>query len=406
MALTDAPQPGAETVRLEKPRAPGWSSWLMALVPLLALLATLAVLVFGRPLAIFVGAAPPVEALSVRHIVLDDQGIRLEIVNSGPDPVTIAQVLVDDAYWNYSFEQGDGELGRLETATLRIPYPWVAGEAHSIAIVSRNGVRFPVEIPVAVATPRADASQLGAYALLGIYVGILPIVLGLLWYPFLRILGRRWMNFVLALTVGLLVFLAVDTLLEALEIAGDVPGVFRAGPLVYLITLLSFLSILAVGHASGRPQSRLFLSYLIALGIGFHNLGEGLAVGAAYALGQASLGAFLVIGFTLHNLTEGIGIAAPIAKQRPAVRHFAALALLAGGPAIAGTLLGGFAFDPLVAVIFLGIGAGAILQVIYEVGRLILESARQHEEPLLAWPNLAGLVAGIVIMYATALLVA
>jgi hypothetical protein len=203
--------------------------------------------------------------------------------------------MVDDAYWYFEFEQGDGELDRLETATLRIPYPWVAGEAHAIAIVSRNGTRFPVEIPVAVATPQADASQLGAYALLGVYVGILPIVLGLLWYPFLRTIGRRWMNFVLALTVGLLVFLAVDTLLEALEIAGDVPGIFQAGPLVYLITLLSFLSILAVGRASGRPQSRLFLSYMIALGIGFHNLGEGLAVGAAYALGQASLGAFLVI---------------------------------------------------------------------------------------------------------------
>jgi zinc transporter ZupT len=150
----------------------------------------------------------------------------------------------------------------------------------------------------------------------------------------------------------------------------------------------------------------LFISYMIALGIGFHNLGEGLAVGAAFALGEVSLGTFLVVGFTLHNITEGVGIAAPVAKQRPPLYHFVLLALLAGGPAILGTWIGGFAFDPLLAVIFLSIGAGAILQVVYEVGRLIIRSSQRDNVSSLAWSNVAGLLVGITIMYLTAFLVA
>jgi zinc transporter ZupT len=402
MAATSSTQPAAEP----RPGLSGWS-WLAAVLPLLALLATLAIFVLGRPLALFSGAdVPPIEELAVQRTTLDDQGIRLQVVNSGADPVTIAQILVDDAYWQFSFEAGDATLNHLEGATVRVPYPWVAGEAHEVVLVTSTGVTFPVEIPVAVATPEPGPRELGAYALLGVYIGIVPVALGLLWFPFLRRIGRRGLNVVLALTVGLLVFLAVDTLLEALEIAGAIPGVFQGDALVFLVTLLAFLGIVAFGQVSGRRDSRLFLAYLIAVGIGFHNLGEGLAVGAAFALGQASLGAFLVAGFTLHNITEGVGIAAPVARERPALRHFVLLALVAGAPAIVGAVLGGFAFDPLAAVVFLGIGAGAILQVIYEVVRLVLDDARRHSEPLLAWPNLAGLLAGIAIMYLTALLVA
>jgi zinc transporter, ZIP family len=242
--------------------------------------------------------------------------------------------------------------------------------------------------------------------LLGFYIGVIPIALGLLWYPVMRNLDRRWMNFILALTVGLLVFLAIDTLLEALELSAEVPGTFQAEPLAFLITLLTFLAIVAIDHNRQRRDSLLFLAYLIAIGIGFHNLGEGLAVGAAFALGEVSLGTFLVVGFTLHNVTEGIGIAAPIAKERPPFYHFVLLALIAGGPAILGTWIGGFAFNPLLAVIFLSMGAGAILQVVYEVSRLILRSSERDNIPALSWLNLAGFTLGIAIMYFTAFFVA
>jgi zinc transporter, ZIP family len=232
--------------------------------------------------------------------------------------------------------------------------------------------------------------------------------LGLLWYPFLRRLGSSGVNFVLALTVGLLVFLVLDTLLEALEVAGQLPGVFSGIPLVILLTLLTLLGLMASGRLfqRGREEaSRLGTSYRIALGIGLHNLGEGLAIGAAFALGEVALGVFLVIGFTLHNITEGVGIAAPILKERPRFAHFVWLALLGGGPAILGTWIAGFTYSPLLSAIFLAVGAGAILQVIYEVTSLLLKDSARAKKPVLSVPNLGGLSAGIAVMYATALLV-
>jgi zinc transporter ZupT len=229
-----------------------------------------------------------------------------------------------------------------------------------------------------------------------------------LWFPFLRRLGTAGLNFVLALTVGLLVFLVVDTLLEAGEVAAALPGAFSGVPLVIMVSLLTLLGLLEAERffRRGREEtSRLSTSYRISFGIGLHNLGEGLAIGAAFALGETALGTFLVLGFTLHNITEGVGIAAPILKERPHLAHFAWLALLGGAPAIVGTWIGGFAYSSLLSTVFLAIGAGAILQVIYEVTRLLLKDSVRSKAPALSGTNLGGLTAGIAIMYATALLV-
>ncbi len=383
-------------------------NWLLALIPLLLLGALLWPFVQFNPLSALTGGAPPVEDLTVERVELLDEGFRLHLINGGPDPVTVAQVLVDEAYWTFSIAP-DPTLARYGRATVEVPYPWVEGEAHEIVLISATGATFGAEVPVAVATPRPDAFYWLTFALLGAYVGIVPVGLGLLWFPALRSLGRRSMNFILALTVGLLVFLLVDTLLEGIEIAEGVPGVFQAVPLVFLAGLLSFLVLLAVGRRQGAAEAsgragRLWLATAIALGIGLHNLGEGMAIGAAIALGEAALGTFLVIGFTLHNITEGLGIGAPIARDRPGFWRLAGLALLAGAPAIAGTWIGGFAFSPFWAVLFLSIGAGAILQVVYEVTRLLIKNSEQSA-PATSWVNVAGLTAGIAIMYLTALLV-
>ena len=147
------------------------------------------------------------------------------------------------------------------------------------------------------------------------------------------------------------------------------------------------------------------LATYIALGIGLHNLGEGLAIGAAFAAGAAGLGTFLVIGFTLHNITEGIGIAAPILKVRPPLWTFAALALLAGGPAVMGIWIGSLAYAPQWSALALAIGAGAILQVIFEVGALLVRNRGGASAALGSMPVLAGLAVGVGFMYLTAMLV-
>lgn len=382
------------------------NKWLLAIGPLLLLIGLVVLFLALDPLSVFAGNFPPLEELSVQQVRFPAEGeIELSIINGGPDPVTIAQVLVDDAYWQFTMD-GDGRLDRLEETTIRLNYPWVQDEPLPIVLITSTGVTFDAEVDVATQSPSAGAGTLLNYGLLGIYVGVIPVTLGMLWYPFLRQIDRKWMNAILALTIGLLVFLLIDTWLEALEIAEELPGVFQGIPVVIFGTLFSLGILIAVSRRNGRSSSPLALATMIALGIGLHNLGEGLAIGAAFATGAAALGSFLVIGFTLHNITEGIGIVAPLVRnERPSLKTFFLLALLAGGPAILGTWIGGFAFSPFWATLFLSLGAGAILQVVYEVGRLLMREAQRLQQPTFSWLNFGGLTAGILIMYLTAFLV-
>jgi ZIP family zinc transporter len=379
----------------------------LVLVPLLLLTGVLAI-ILATDAGLGDRTAPPIETLSIQRPRLPEPGmIELSVTNDGPDAIAIVQVVVDDAYWQFS-QSPTGSLGRLRSATIKIPYPWVQDEAHAIKLVSSTGVVFETEVAVAVESPQADRTSFLRLGLIGIYVGVIPVGLGLLWFPSLRRLGRRGMEFVLALTVGLLIFLLVDMFQEAQELAPQAPASLNASVLVPVLALLTVCLLMVVGQ-SLRKRTRevggLPLAYQIAIGIGLHNLGEGLAIGAAFALGEAALGVFLIAGFTLHNVTEGIGIAAPVIGHRASLSHFVALAAVAGGPAVIGSWIGAFVFSPLWTAIFLAIGVGAIAQVIVEVGRLIMHGRILRGEPALTWTTLGGITAGAAVMYATALLV-
>ena len=341
--------------------------WLWAVVPLAILAGLIALFLVTDPLAPLGVSVPPLEELTVERTVLDENGITLFVRAEGSEPLTIAQVQVDGAYWQFS-QEPPGPLARLQTARIQIPYPWVEDETHHIVALSASGVPFEHTIEVAEPTPRPTPARFLAFALLGIYVGVVPVGLGLLFFPYLRTLGRRGLQFLLALTVGLLAFLLIDTLLEGMELAAGAARAFQGSSLVWLAAGISFVVLFAIGRRGGRAPSGLGLATYLALGIGLHNLGEGLAIGASFASGQAALGAFLVIGFTLHNVTEGIAIGSPLTRQRVSLLTFVLLGALAGLPAVFGTWLGAFAFSSQWAALFLGIGAGAILQVIVEVG--------------------------------------
>lgn len=374
----------------------------------LALLAVFVVVVLRYgPLGIFAAAVPPVEKLTVERVVLREGEVVLHVTNGGPQPVTVAQVLMDDAYWQHAITP-DRTIPRLGRATIVVPYPWVEGEPVAITLLTSTGLTITHEVPVAVASPAVDARYLATFTLLGTYVGVVPVFVGLLWFPFLRRLGRRWTNFFLSLTGGLLVFLGVDALEEALALRAGVPEALQGTALVAVGVLGTLLALTLVVRQTTRTAGhdaagRLVLAYLIALGIGLHNLGEGLAIGAAYAVGEIALGTFLVLGFMLHNTTEGLGIVAPIARDRPAVTHLVLMGLLAGVPTILGAWLGGFTYSPVAATLFLAVGAGAIFQVVYELGRLM---AGQAGGELMTATNVAGFAAGLAIMYLTGLFVA
>ena len=381
--------------------------WLAGILPLVLLAGLVYVFFVVGPAGIFEAAFPPIEELTVERIHLKPNEMVVHVVNGGPDAVTIAQVMVDEAYWQHNIEPSR-TVPRLGSAETTIPYPWVEGETHEVKLITSTGLTFAKTIEVAVESPEPNARYLWTFVLLGTYAGIIPVFLGLLWFPFLRKLNDKWLNFFLSLTVGLLLFLGIDALHEAFETADQVAGAFQGGGLVTLGFLISLLGLQAASknqagqnNTAGQPD-HLWVAYMIALGIGLHNLGEGLAIGTAYSVGEIGLGAFLVIGFTLHNITEGLAIIVPIAKDRPQLWHFATLGAVAGVPTVFGTLIGGFSYSPIFSTLFLAIGAGAIFQVVYAVGKLMLQETKVGVANLL---NFAGLALGLVIMYTTALFV-
>lgn len=383
---------------------PASPKWYLAILPLLVLGGMLAYLfITGGGLRALSG--PPIEQLSILRVSLPRTGlIELVVVNDGPEPITIAQVTVDEAFWNFHAEPSS-TIARLSSSTITIPYPWVEEEAHFITLITALGGTFETEIPVAVETPKPSSELFLRFGLVGLYVGIIPIALGMLWFPYMRRLSARGMNFVLSLTLGLLVFLAVGTWLDATEFAQTLPSFWQGVSMVAFVGMLALGALLLIGGLSKGRKNALVLSFLIAFGIGLHNLGEGLAIGSAFSQGEAALGLFLILGFTLHNITEGVAISAPLVNSPPPIRTFVLLILVAGAPAILGIWAGGFSFNPILATIFLAIGLGAILQVVWEVGKLVARESSKLGEPVLNWVNFTGFTTGLAIMYFTAFLV-
>lgn len=254
------------------------------------------------------------------------------------------------------------------------------------------------------AAPTYTGGQLRLQALVGAIVGMLPVALGLSFYPAMRGVGRGGMNFLLALTVGVLAFLLIDMTSEALELASDAAALFQGSAMVWLAALAGFLLLMAIGRWRGTPEG-LALAFYIALGIGLHNFGEGLAIGGAFAAGSAGLGTFLVLGFALHNVTEGIGIAAPMLRVRPPLWAFAALTHLAGGPAVLGMWAGSLTCAPQWSALALAVGAGAILQLMVEVSAYLMRQSSDRQSVLFSPVVLGGFLAGLAFMYATASLI-
>jgi zinc transporter ZupT len=445
------------------------TSMILAFIPIVVLAGMLIFLLspYGQSL---INAGTPLPQVTIEKIEFHDNQILASIRNTGPLEIVVSQADVNDRIQSAAIEPSS-RIPRLAEAKVTIPFPWIPGTPYELGITTSDGTRFSKSIEAATMSPRPDANQALLFTSLGIYVGVIPIMIGLLWYPYIRRISIAKYSFFLSLTAGLLVFLGIDALLEVNEIViGNLASVFNGQALSVLVTISSFVvllytserltqratekSIVSKGHtlpsssyvgASSKQEKPstedqeggiysesakvssstreiqiqlqkyqqllkpLTISMMIAIGIGLHNFGEGLAIGAAMLLGEVALSTFLIVGFTLHNTTEGLAIVAPIAKtevkRSMMIRRLVMMGLIAGVPTIAGTWIGGFLYSPLAAVVFLSVGAGAIFQVVYSLITWISHHQKPESPPSISAPVVAGFITGLLIMYFTGLLI-
>ena len=401
-ARSESPGAGSERFSAKVP------VWLLGLIPLALIAGALIALLTIGDDTLGERRGPPVEDIAVERTELRPGEIDVTVRNAGPDPVTVAQVFVNDSYVDFSSE--GGEIGRLGSEKLTLDYPWQEGSPLLVTLLTSTGATVEHEIEVAVETPVADAGFYGLMALLGTYVGVIPVLLGMLFLPFLARVKRSWIRVFMAATIGLLGFLAVDAYLEGNDIAAASTGAFGGAELLFIGAAVAYFALVALDrHLRARRErakeagaGAFQLSLLVAIGIGLHNLGEGLAIGSAYAIGELALGAFLVFGFALHNTTEGLAIVAPLAgRERPRLWRLAALGVIAGAPAILGAFIGASAYNPEFATLLIGFGIGAIVQVIVQ----LVPTMRNDEGRALYPASVGGILAGIAVLYLTGLLI-
>src|SRR5919112_6286608 len=422
----------------------------IALIPLIVL-AGMLVFLFGPGMSIL-NMGIPLPEITIEKIEFQNNKVIAYIRNTGPEGVKIAQADVNDRMIPAAIEPSK-TLARLAEAKVIVPFSWIAGVPYEVGVTSSDGTRFSKSVEAAALAPTPNVQQASYFAIIGIYVGVIPVLIGLIWFPFIKRLGMNKYKFFLSLTAGLLVFLGIDALIESNGIvAQNIAGAFNGQVLIVMITIITFLVLLytseklvdraimksdanssksnLVTYSSSSssssttkdPQKQqqqqeqqqqqqlakpFAISMMIAIGIGLHNFGEGLAIGAAVLLGQVALSTFLIVGFTLHNTTEGLAIVAPMAKSggKVTIQKLIVMGLIAGVPTIVGTWIGGFLYSPIAAIIFLAIGAGAIFQVVLSITSWMSSTNSEPRKAMLSTSVIAGFTMGMAIMYVTSLLI-
>ena len=365
----------------------------------------LMVYIFG-PGADLLDFGIPLPEITIEKVDFVDSEIQATVRNTGPIPVEVVMADVNDRIQPAAVEP-DGYLERYETTLVRIPFEWNAAEPYNIGITIEDGTRFEKEIEAAAPALEFNLDLAIFFAIIGTYVGIIPVMIGLLWLPFIKRISKQKYHFFLALTAGLLFFLAIDSIEEALDISDEnLAGSFNGTLLVATVVVLSFLALYYSGNKlvtktdTSKIAKPVAIALMISIGIGLHNFGEGLAIGASVGMGSIAFSTFLIVGFALHNTTEGIAIAAPMSRGKLMIGKLVALGLIAGSPAIFGAWIGGFAYSPFSSVVFLAVGAGAIFQVILVLLKWIKD---EGDKTLSSAAVICGFAVGMSIMYLTSI---
>jgi zinc transporter, ZIP family len=307
--------------------------------------------------------AEPVDYRDVEDTVLVAPGQRVDVVvDANAKPGTwLVHCHVQD-----HVEDANGMPAGLITAI------------HYIGTPNTLTAMYRAMMPAAPSSPRA--LSFGMTVLLGAIAGF-TIFLGL---PIARArrLSAHTVALLNALAIGILLYLVVEIAQNAIAPITQGLNAWHAGsgafPLAAICVFIVGLLIGLVGlgsaatyfthQAAAHAENPIVLAALIAIGIGAHNFGEGLAIGASAAAGATAVALALIVGFGLHNATEGFGVAAPlVGRVVPTWAQIGLAGLIAGGPTFLGTIIGYSFYSPTLSVFFLAIAVGALVFVIGEL---------------------------------------
>jgi ZIP family zinc transporter len=309
--------------------------------------------------------AQPVETRDVEDTVALAPGQRLDVVvtaNQQPGTWLVHCHVMDH------IEGPNGMAGGLITA---IHYSGTPNTLASMGkAMSMQMPSAPVRRPLGFLT----TAILGAIAGLTIFVG-LPIARA-------RKLSPHVVALLNAAAIGILLYLVIEIAQNAIVPISRAVALWhtRGTPfpfaLVAVFVIGLVLGLVGLGslatsltrRAAAHADNPVILAAVIAIGIGAHNFGEGLAIGASAASGATAIAVGLIVGFALHNATEGFGVAAPlIGKYVPSWAQIGLAGLIAGGPTFLGTVVGYVFSSPVLSVLFLAIAVGALAFVIGEL---------------------------------------
>lgn len=323
----------------------------------------------GLEMVLPAGAAP--EAIHFEATNLQPGQFMFTLRNSTPKAITITTANINESILPFVIKP-DKTIPPLGKATLYITYPWVQGEAYNIDITTSDSSTFHTIVDSASATPPLTTPFMLNLTLIGLIIGLIPMFIGMTWFPVITRAGAGLYLFLMALAVGLLVYLGIAVANQALENTQGIGGAFQGIELLVVGSAVTFALLHALGHLGGGARKEekahaLQQAWMVTTRISLQNLAEGLAVGAIFSFGVTGLGFLLIVGLIFQNLVEGLRLIASMEKEERSLLRLFVMGLMAGIPAILGIWIGGATDSQLFQIFLFSIGAGAVFESVYSL---------------------------------------
>ncbi|MEM7032645.1 MAG: hypothetical protein AAF629_24035 [Chloroflexota bacterium] len=371
-------------------------------VPLIILGGLIAWLIISPPqLRLFSTAAT--EQLDIEQVILQPGRFELVVRNTGAESLSIAQVTINDAAW-ISLVLPKTTIDPLTRATIQLDdYEWIEGQTYQIIIYTTTANTFVVDIPDARVTPQLTQPNLLTLLLSGFLIGMLPLYVGLSWWPMLRQLYLpSWLIWV-GVAIGLIFGRGVDLLPLVPHFVRHIGALYQAWGLVIigLVFALGMLYRRASQGGDDTSQDRFLQAYRVVIALGLLGFGEGLILGQVMGSQVSAAPLWLqsplwIVGLLILNASKGLILALILSDLRPMWVQWILFGFIAGFPLMLGIVLGAFPMAMPLLILLTGAAIGAFIWVNVE----LLWLARTESDNAPYWGQIAvGVTIGLILTW-------